>query len=155
MCLVVGALIGCGSVRAVPGRPFSLHLTFGAVMGYAFWLCIGVVRNGDFIALIPALLLVVGAAWLLREPGWPSAIFTWIAVAICLGLLAEGYRNRYTNPYADPAEVAQAVATAVVLLVVGVAESVVGLTGTILGKSRKKKRTAPRAIRTPSEPPIL
>ena len=156
MCLVVGAMIGAGSASSVPGRPKSLYAMFGAVMGYTFWLAISLLRRGDVLSLVLAAMLVVGVSWMLRKPSWASAIFTWASLALALIAVYFGYRNRYNIPDADPNEVAHSSLTAVVFLGIGLVESAIGLAEAMLGKkSRKTKKAAARAIRTPSEPPMI
>lgn len=152
MCLVVGALIGAASSSAVPKRPRSLYVMFGAIMGYVFWLCISLLRRGDVLGLVPATLVVAGASWMLRSPSWASAIFTWAATAAALGLVAMWYQARFDVPDADPVLIAQGALTAAVLLGIGVVESAFGLAEVFLIRARKRAK-AERDPRPASGPP--
>jgi hypothetical protein len=151
-CIFPGVLIACGSVPTMPGRPVTLYVSFGILMGYAFWLAVSAINLGEYLTLVPALLIVVGSAWLLNEPAWASAIFTWVAVAFCLGLTILLHQNRFNYPADEIESIGRTVATSAVVLVVGLLYSLFGFAEMMLKKTRKRKT---RAIRTPTGPPRI
>jgi hypothetical protein len=118
-CVVAGLLIGAAGVPTMPGRPMALYAAFGALMGYAFWMFVSAVNTGNYLSLVPALLVVAGAAWLLREPGWPPAIFTGVVVLVCLGLNAAVYANRFDVEDVDSDHIVRSVRTSTIVLLVG------------------------------------
>jgi uncharacterized membrane protein len=153
-CIFPGILIACASVAASPGRPLMLYAAFGDLMGFAFWLGVSAINAGQYLDLLPALLLLVGVSWFLREPEWPSFIFTGVVVALCLGLMAYLYSHRFDLSHSDLELTVRVVNTSVVMLVVGAVFLAVGFIEVKLKKAVKRKKKS-RAIRTPSPPPIL
>ena len=152
--LVVGALIGAASAGSVPGRPIPLYVTFGVVTGLAFFICVNAIRMGVYFNLVVALVLVIGAGWLLHDPGWPPFVFNAVSILVALGLTAVNYQNRYENELFDPETVARAAAVHFGFLPAALVESAAGFAAYRLGKSRKKRK-ASRAIRTPTAPTDL
>ncbi|HWE37990.1 MAG TPA: hypothetical protein VG406_15575 [Isosphaeraceae bacterium] len=156
-CVVAGLLIGAAGVPTMPGRPIALYAAFGALMGYAFWMFVSALNLGNYLTLVPALLVVAGAAWLLRDPGWPPAIFTGVVVLACLGLNAVIYANRFDVEDVDSADIVRSVATSTVVLLVGLVYGALGLAEAMILKAQRAKAKAKtrRAIRTPTELPDL
>ena len=154
MCLIVGALIGLGSMGAQPGRPLALYLGFGVVLGYGFWMAVGAIHRHDYLEVIPAVLLAIGAAWMLGEPGWPPAIFMGIVAVLCFAGMGLTYQDRYDIEESDAETIRRSVLFGVIMLVVGLAYLGVGFAGALNRKARKS-RSAMRAFRTPTEPPML
>jgi hypothetical protein len=153
-CIVPGVLIACASAAAIPGRSITCYAAFGALMGVAFWLGVSAINAGQYLELIPSLLLLTGVAWFLRDPRWASFIFTSVVIALCLGLTRLVYSARFEHPTSDVEHVVRSVITSVVILVVGWVYLGVGFLEVKLGQARRKKRKS-RAIRTPVEPPML
>ena len=152
-CIFPGLLIACAGASASPGQPLTVYSAFGALMGFSFWEAVGEIHSGHYLELIPALLLLVGASWFLREPEWPSFLFSVVMVALWLALLAWIWDRRFELADTDPDDAIKKVRTSVVVLVVGMAYLAAGLAQVKLGRSRRKKKS--RAIRTPVDPPVL
>jgi len=123
-CVVAGALIGCASVPARPGRPITVYAAFGLLMGYAFWMGASAISQGNFLLLLFLLVLAGGAVWLLEQPRWPAALFTAIMVLFLLGLAAVQYRHADLSDY-DPTLVRHTALTT--LMVLGLALAYIGL----------------------------
>jgi hypothetical protein len=158
-CVVAGLLIGSAGLPTMPGRPIPLYTAFGALMGYAFWMFVSAINTGNYLSLVPALLVVAGAAWLLHEPGWPPAIFTGVVVLVCLGLNAVVYANRFDVEGVDSEHIVLSVRTSTVVLLVGLVYGALGMAEAMIQKRRRAKAKAGskarRAIRTPTELPDL
>jgi hypothetical protein len=153
-CIVPGLLIACGSAASIPGRPLTLYAAFGAVLGLSFWLAVSAINQGFYLNLIPVLLLIVGVSWLLREPEWPSAIFTLVAIALELGITAMIYTNRDDIRDVEPEMIIKSLSTTTTMLFVGAVYATVGFAEILLLKKARKKKKS-RAIRTPVDGPIL
>ena len=153
-CIFPGLLIACASVAASPGRPLTLYGAFGALMGLSFYLGVSSIYSGDYLGLVPVLLLIVGVSWFLREPAWPSFVFSVVAVSLALGLMALLYHNRFELSDENPEFTVRFVRTSVVMLVVGTVYLAVGFAEVTLVKTRRKKKRS-TAIRTPSGPSSL
>lgn len=154
-CVVGGLLIGAAAVPTMPGRPITLYAAFGALMGYAFWMFVSAVNQGQYLALVPTLLVVAGAAWLVHDPGVPPAIFTGVVVLVCLGLNAVIYANRFDNVEVDSDIIVRTVRASTIVLLVGLVEGALGFTEAMLVKAQRKKAKAAKArrgFRTPTEP---
>src|SRR5438132_10376767 len=67
-CVVAGALIGCASVAVRPGRPVTLYVAFGLLMGYSFWMGASAISQQSYLLLVFLLVLAGGALWLLEQP---------------------------------------------------------------------------------------
>ncbi len=152
-CVVPGALIACAAVSASPGRPVTLYAAFGALMGFSFWQGVSSIHSGHLLGVIPSVLLIAGASWFLREPGWPSFAFTGVVVALWAVLLAWFHDKRFELDNTDPADAIRIVRTSVVVLSVGAVYGIVGFAEVLLGRARRKKKS--RALRTPAGPPML
>jgi hypothetical protein len=152
-CVGSGALIGCAAVPARPGRSPTLYIAFGVLMGYAFWTGVSAVNMGVFFYLIPALLLGVGAAWFLEQPGWPSVLFTGIMDLLIGGLVALELRYRPPGDVVDPEHLRRSTLTSGVVLSVGLVYLVLGFIEAMLGKPKKKKRSRRAVLRRAERPP--
>jgi hypothetical protein len=153
-CIFPGLLIACGSTAALPGRPLTLYAAFGALLGISFWWAVSAINQGGYLELIPVLMVVVGASWLLHETDWPSAIFTIAAIALELGLVALVYANRHDILDVEPEHVMKSLATRTVMLLVGATYTIVGFAEVLLlEKARWMKKS--RAVRTPARPPMI
>jgi hypothetical protein len=147
-CVVPGVLIGCASVAARPGRPVTLYAAFGVLMGYAFWMAVSAVNQHDVLSLVPVALVVVGAAWLLQTPRWPSALFTAVAVLLSLGLAVLQYRHRHDVGGFDPEQVRRGALTSLVVLALGLVYLGLGFAEATLQEPRQR----PRAVRRRERP---
>jgi hypothetical protein len=150
-CVVAGALIGCASVAARPGRAVTMYVAFGMLMGYAFWMGASAISQRAFLELVVLLLLVGGVVWLLQDPRWPSALFSGVVVLLCLGLAVLQYTRREFSEY-DPELVRRSVLTSYVVLGLGLVYLGLGLAETALQKAHKARRLVRRAKRRPTEP---
>jgi hypothetical protein len=150
-CVVAGALIGCASVPARPGRPVTLYVAFGVLMGYAFWMAVSAVNQRAVLSLVPVVLLVAGAVWLLEAPRWPAALFTGVAVLLSLGLAVLQYRQRHDTDY-DPEYVRHSAVTSLVVLSLGLVYLGLGSAEAMWREPRKAKRGGRRVARRRTEP---
>jgi hypothetical protein len=139
-CIIAGALMCCAAVPAQPGRPIALYAAFGASLAYAFWLAVGAINQGGYIALLPALLLGIGAAWLLQAPDWPSVTFSAVAGLFCIALAVYGYQHRGKFLEIDERTMRHSLLTTVVVLGVGVVYLTVGFLEIRFRPRRKKKK---------------
>jgi hypothetical protein len=137
-CIVPGVLIGCTGVAALRGRPITLYAAFGVLMGYVFWYFVSAVNQGEFVVLIPILLLAAAVTWLLHSPDWPSVIFTGVVILLLVGLTLLMYRQR--TQLDDPERVVSTTATGLVMLCVGLMYVGVGFWEESLRRSKKSLR---------------
>jgi hypothetical protein len=148
LALVIGTLIGAASVATRPGSAPAAYVAFGLLVGYAFCLAVATLREQVWFGLVLVGLLVVGGAWLLSEPGWPSSLFATASVAAVLTFWAVAYQNRWEFAD-DPAAVARS--TSIAALVLGSALVFVALSqAEELARKARKARKASRGIRVPS-----
>ena len=148
LCIGAAALIGCGAVPARPGRPVTLYITFGMLMGYAFWLAISAISQREFLGMVIVLLLVIGALWLLQDPRWPATVYCGVVFLLCLGMAGWQYRNRHDLEY-EPELVRKSALTSLVILGVAVVYLVLGFTEAALQEPLKAKRVTRRKKRQP------
>jgi hypothetical protein len=141
-CVVAAVLIGCGSVPARPGRAVTLYGAFGVLVGHAFWLFVSGINQGMYLILIPAVLMAVGAVWMMQEPTWPSVIFLGAAAALNLALAGLEYQNRFDAALADPDTIRRSALTSTVVLVVALVFLAVGFTEFLMLKAARAKRAA-------------
>src|SRR5262249_4423684 len=150
-----GALIGCAAVPARPGRSITVYVTFGVLMGYAFWIAVSAVNLGQLLDLVPPLLLAVGAAWFLQKLHWPSALFTRLVIPLNIGLAVLLYQNRPAYEGEEATRYVHTALTSFVVLGVGLVYLVLSFAEARLYKSHKSRRTHRRAVlrqADPSEP---
>ena len=139
-CTVAAVLIGCGSVSSVPGRSISTYAAFGSLMGYAFWISVSAINQGEFVSLVPAVLLIIGCAWFLQETRWPSFVFA-ICVALLLLVMAiASYRNPYDVDGWEPDAVRRSALTAIGVVSLGVMYLCLSFSEGMLAVTRKPKR---------------
>jgi hypothetical protein len=149
-CIVPGALIGAASVPAVRGRPISLYAAFGVLMGYSFWALASAVNQREPILGLLALLVAAGAVWLLKAPGWPSVIFSGVAILLCLGLVALNYRWARDLRDSDLEHTRKSAITTFGFLTLGLAYAGIGFAEVSqkddrgAARGRRKKRRRPR-----------
>ena len=153
-CVVPGFLIACGAAASVPGRPLTLYAAFGSILGLSFWTAVSAINQGFYLNLIPIILLIVGVSWLLRDPEWPSILFTMAAIVLELGITALIYSHRDDIRDVEPELVIRSLATTGTMLVVGAAYSAVGF-AEVLALKKARRRNKSRAIRTPVDGPNL
>lgn len=139
-CAVAAALIGCGSVSSVPGRSVALYAAFGALMGYAFWISVSAIHQHEYLALVPAVLLITGCVWFLQELRWPSLLFATCVAVLMLGMAVSSYRYPYDVDGWEPDEVRRSAVTAIGVVSVGLIYLIVGFTEVMLVDSRQSKR---------------
>jgi hypothetical protein len=146
ICLVSAVLIACASVPARPGRPVTHYMAFGVLTGYAFWVCVAAVHRRDFLSLVPAVLLIAGAAWWLQAPCWPATLFAGTAVVVSLGLAVLQYQYPL-EPGFDPQRVRRAAITSLGILSVGLVYLGLGTVEAMWRAPRKAKRIGRRGKR--------
>ena len=139
-CLVAGALIGCAGVPTVPDRPVTVYTAFGVLMGYGFWVAVSAINQRVPLSLLPALLLVTGAVWLLKQPSWPSTLFCVAAVIFIVGLAILQYRGRHEADDFDQDHIRRSALISLIVPSVGLVYVGLGFAQYSLGKPRKKKR---------------
>ena len=139
-CAVAAILIGCGSVSSVPGRSVSLYAAFGTLMGYAFWISVSAIHQHEYLALVPAVLLITGCVWFLQELRWPSFLFTASLAVWMLVTAVSSYRNPYDVDGWEPDEVRRSAVTSVGVVSVGLMYLVVAFTEGMLVGPRQPKR---------------
>jgi len=150
-----GGLISLASISTVEHRPLSLFVAFGVLAAPAFWLIVSAVHFGFYVGGLPAVLLLVGAAWLLKTPEWPPLAFTAVVVLLMLAINAHAYQTRFDSEFDLPEDVVRFVISTSTMLVIGLAEAAVGFAMT-LGTSRpattvRKSRKKRRSIATPED----
>jgi hypothetical protein len=150
-CVVAGALIGCASVPARPGQPITLYTAFGLLTGFAAWMCVNAVNQGVFWLLVPVLLLAIGAAWLLQDPGWPPVLFTTVLVLVGLALAVLQYRHRNDPSDYEPELLRRTALTSFVMLSLGLVYLVLGFAEASVRKSAKTTRGRRRALSQAAE----
>ena len=151
-CVVAGALIGCASVPARPGRPIIVYAAFGFLKGYALWMGASAISQGNFLLLLFLLVLAGGAVWLLEQPRWPAALFTAIMVLFLLGLAAVQYRRADQSDY-EPTLVRHTALTTLVIL--GLALVYIGLAcaeSSFLEPANSKRPARRKRVRSPRRP---
>lgn len=146
-CVISAVLIGCASVPARPARPVTLYGAFGLLVGHAFWLFVSGINQGFYLSLIPAVLMAVGAVWMMQNPAWPSVIFLAVVDVLHLAIAAIQYQFRYDAEHSDPETIRRSVLTSVVVLVSGLAFLAVGFTEELLRKKAKAQRASRPATR--------
>lgn len=150
-CVVAGALIGCVSVPARPGRPVSQYVAFGVLMGYVFWMGVSAVNQRDFLILVPVVLLAAGAAWWLQAPREPATVFTGIVVLLFLGLAVLQYQQPHHAGGFDPDRVRRSGVTSLGILGIGLVYLALGTAEALMRQPRKTKRARRRVMRPPAE----
>ncbi len=145
--IITGVLIGCAAVAAQPGRPITLYAAFGAFLAYAFWIAVSAINQGQYIEVLPALFIAIGAVWLLQSPEWPAVLFT--AAAAMLFLVAVGfvYYRRYDFPQWDFDTLRRTLLTTYVFLGTGLCYLIHGWLEIKFRPRRKKKKRV--VFRTP------
>src|SRR5262245_37256969 len=68
VCLVIAVLTGCATAAALRGRPITLYVAFGLVIGHSCWVLISAVSRGNPLWLITMLPAAVTVVWLLTAP---------------------------------------------------------------------------------------
>ena len=139
-CIVAGALIGCASVPAVRGRPVTLYVAFGVLMGNAFWMAVSAVNQGALLELVPVVLLVVGAAWFLKQPRWPAALFSAILLVFFMGISVLDYRQRHIDFEYDPEYIRRGAITSLVVSALGLVYVGLGLAQSSWDEPPKRRR---------------
>jgi hypothetical protein len=139
-CAVAAILIGCGGAGTVPGRSVSTYAAFGALMGYAFWISVSAIHQHEYLALIPAVLLVTGCVWFLQELRWPSFLFAVCLATVLFGLAVSSYRHPYDVDGWEPDEVRRSAVTSMGVIGVGLVYLVVAFADVTLVEPRQPKR---------------
>jgi hypothetical protein len=147
--IVTGVLIACAAVPTQPGRPITLYAAFGAFLAYAFWLAVSAINQGQYIEVLPAVLIGIGAAWLLQSPEWPAVLFAGAAAGLCLVGIGVVYYRRYDFPQWDLDTLRRTLLTTYVFLGIGVCYLIHGWMEIKLQPRRKKMKRM--VIRTPRE----
>jgi hypothetical protein len=149
--LVVGGLIGLASVSTATHRHIPLFVAFGLMLTPAFWLAVAAVNGRMYLGLIPAVLLVIGVAWTLQQPGWIPAAFSAVAVVFLLAICRLAYVNRFQNDFSTPEQVVRSVEVNSVFVILSLAELLIGVaiaTATPQKKKRRKKGATQVAVAT-------
>ena len=146
-CLVVAGLIAPGSRAAVPGRPLTLYIAFGLLMGYVFWMGVSALNQQYWFLLILVLITAIGAAWVLQHPGVPSLIYTEIAILVSIAIAIQLFRAKpdFSDPVPDRER--QTGITMMIMLVIGMLYTALGVTEALEGQSRPTRSKKPRARR--------
>ncbi len=139
-CVVAATLIGCGSVNSVPGQSVSTYAAFGSLMGYAFWISVSAINQGEYLALVPAALLVAGSVWFLQATQWPSFVFAACVAAVMLAVAVSSYRQPYDVDGWEPDEVRRSAVTSIGVVSVGLMYLFVSRAEAVLVNTRKPKR---------------
>ena len=151
-CVIASLLIGCGGIGSVPGRPISAYAAFGSLMGYAFWISVSAINQRAFLALIPAILLVIGIVWFLQQPAWPSVIFTIIVTSLLLIMAISEYRYPYDVDGWEPDQVRRSALTAIGVLGLGLMYLGFGFAECRLAPPRKSKQRKRPRVSIPTAP---
>src|SRR5262245_47045242 len=89
-CVVPAVLAAVAASAVVRERPISLYAAFGLLIGHSVGIVVSAVVLRNFIVLVPMLILVAGAVWLLISTNWPlvivsaGAILPVVAVAVLM-----------------------------------------------------------------------
>ena len=119
-CVIAGILIGCGGAGAVSGRTLATYSAFGSLMSYVFWIGVSAINQGQFLALVPTLLLLIGCGWYFKDDGWPSFLFTLCVAVILFAMAVASYRDPFDVDGWEPDEVQRSAVTSMGVLGVGI-----------------------------------
>jgi len=150
-CVVPGVFIGGSSVLARPGRPITVYVAFGVLMGFVFWLSASAVNMRSFLDLVFVLLVVGGAVWFLQVPSWPSASFAAAVALLYLGLSIAEYRHPAESLYFDDAHLRRGALTSIVVLTIGLVYLGLGFAEVSLEGMNKPNRKPRRKVRPPAD----
>jgi len=148
--IVVGTLIGLASVATVEHRFVPLFISFGLMFAPTFWVAVSAVNQRLFLELIPAVLLIIGVAWTLQQPGWIPAGFSAAAVIFLLITLRFAYLHRFQSNFSTPEQIVQSLTINSVMNIMSLLELLmgVGIAKTAPYKKKRRKRTDKIAIPT-------
>jgi hypothetical protein len=143
-CVVAGTLIGGLSVAARPGRPITLYIAFGVLMGYVFWMGASAISQSAFLELLILVLLAAGAVWFLQDPRWPAALCTAVLALLLIGLAAVQFRQALQFIEYDPELIRRSALTSLVVLAIGLMYVGLGFAEASLQGPPKAKRARRR-----------
>jgi hypothetical protein len=147
-CVGASVPLGYAARRLRPGRPLAFYLAFGLSVAYAFWRTVLALQTGDTLVLVPTLLLLVGAAWVVQEPGWSSSSFLGLAgfAVLALGILR--VLGLHDLEAVAPAAVRRVAWASITLIPAEVLLLLAGVGEMLRLNPRSARRVSPRGVRT-------